>query len=91
MYSDFFLRFATEAEADSVLYTEQNADTYRTQNFQNIDPLGHVAGEDGWLVNVRVVLGLEDFSSLVPFAIQPPPESPLREWVGGMFPFVASS
>ena len=50
MYTDFYLKFANEAEANSVLYTVHPAtvdedgvtvsEEYTTPNYQNIDVLG---------------------------------------------------
>jgi len=82
---DLYLKFANEAAATAVLYTDGNP------NFANIDtigviskPTGEVDAEgnpvmvelDGWHVNVRVTV--EDPAPLEQYALTP--TIPVRVW-----------
>jgi hypothetical protein len=82
MYTDLYLKFADQAQADAILYTED------TPNYQNIDVLGIIykhqdnpeatpIAEEGWHVNVRLVTG-EKAAPLMPFKIEP--QHPRRVW-----------
>ena len=82
-YTDYYLNFASEAEATAVLYTGDTA------NYQNISTIGIIyqpqtdpkvppVPYDGWHVNVRLV-GEEDATALTPFSIDPQP-FPMRVW-----------
>jgi hypothetical protein len=82
MYTDLYLKFADQAQADEILYTED------TPNYQNIDVLGIIyqhqddpeaepIPEDGWHVNVRLVTG-EKAAPLLPVKVEP--EHPRRVW-----------
>lgn len=76
---DFYLRFADEAEANGVLFNQDDEGNV-TPKFQNIDVIGAIYdGEtplDGYHANVRVVD--EDSSALEPFAVFP--SAPRRVW-----------
>lgn len=82
MYTDLYLKFADQAQADEILYTED------TQNYQNIDVLGIIylhqddpevepIPEEGWHVNVRLTDD-EDGAPLMPFQVYP--TIPRRIW-----------
>lgn len=71
------------------------AEVYVTPNYANIDTIGILYAEpvsegadpvplDGWHVNVRIVVGAEDATPLVPYAVLP--QHPRRIWAGGMYP-----
>ena len=73
MYSDFYLKFADEAQANSILYTVHPAEVdedgviiveaYTTPNYQNIDTLGII------YVNQPI-----------PDPENPPPPIPMEGW-----------
>lgn len=76
---DYYLKFADEAQAQSVLYQDDQP------LYQNIDTLGIIYDltdpenplpEPGWHVNVRVVD--EDGTPLEPFQVFP--TTPRRVW-----------
>lgn len=82
---DYYLKFADEAEAKSVLYTDD------MPNYQNIDTIGTIykpTGEvdakgypvmapiPGWHVNVRC----EEATELDAFKVNPDPAFPVRVW-----------
>jgi hypothetical protein len=86
MYTDLYLAFADQVEADSILYTDN------APNYQNIDTLGILYVEqpipdpenppepileEGWHVNVRL-LDDEDPEPLIPFQVYP--TVPRRVW-----------
>jgi hypothetical protein len=77
MYTDLYLKFADQAQADEILYTEM------TPNYVNIDVLGIIYQqpepilEDGWHVNVRLTDD-EDGVPLIPFQVYP--TLPRRVW-----------
>lgn len=91
---DYFLKFASEAEADSVLYaTEQVGDeTVKTNRYANIDTIGTISRPTGDLDadgnpvtapldgwHVNVrVVDGEDDSALLPYAVTP--TNPQRVW-----------
>ena len=85
---DYYLKFADEAEANAVLYADEQL------NYRNIDVLGVLYEKqeivdpenppepvplDGWHVNVRVVDG-EDGSKLESFKVNPEPLTWRRVW-----------
>ena len=74
---DYYLKFADEAEANAVLYADEQL------NYRNIDVLGVLYTDDlpldGWHVNVRVVDG-EDGSKLESFKVNPEPLTWRRVW-----------
>jgi len=74
---DYYLKFADEVEANTVLYTDEHP------NYRNIDTLGVLYTDDqpldGWHVNVRVVDG-EDGSKLESFKVNPEPLTWRRVW-----------
>lgn len=84
---DFYLKFASEEEANSVLFDGE------TPRFANIDVIGTIYTPtdkmdvdgypmmkpiDGWHVNVRVIN--ENTNNLEPFRINPDPVTPIRIW-----------
>ena len=78
--TDLYLKFADEAEAKSVLYTDEQP------NYQNIDVLGVIYNNTdpenlvvipGHHVNVRLIDG-EDSAALEKFAVIP--VNPRRIW-----------
>jgi hypothetical protein len=82
MYTNLYLCFADQAQADSILYTEL------TPNYVNIDTLGIIyerqddpdvepIPEEGWHINVRL-LEDEDGAPLIPFQVYP--TVPRRVW-----------
>jgi hypothetical protein len=82
MYTDLYLKFADQAQADEILYKET------TPNYVNIDVLGIIyqhqddpeaepIPEEGWHVNVRL-LDDEDAEPLIPFQVYP--TLPRRVW-----------
>jgi hypothetical protein len=82
MYTDLYLSFADQAQADSILYTDD------APNYVNIDTLGIIyehqddpdvapVPEEGWHVNIRL-LDDEDPEPLIPFQVYP--TVPRRVW-----------
>ena len=94
MYTDYYLQFADEAQATSVLYTEEPAtidedgnvtEYYLKPNFLNIDTIGiiYIPDSDPQVPydGWYVNVRLMDYESpetLLPYAIEPP--HPLRVW-----------
>ena len=87
--TDFYLKFTDEAEATSVLYTQEPTAwdeqgnvtaTEPRQAYANISTIGVIYKDeqplDGWHVNVRVVG--EDATALEAFAVTP--ALPVRVW-----------
>lgn len=87
---DLYLKFADQAEADSLLYTvhEGEGEPYTTQNYMNTDVLGIIYEEqadpdadpvpmEGWHVNVRLMPG-EDPAPLLSYQVFP--QLPRRVW-----------
>lgn len=72
---DKYLSFTDEAQAKTVLFTEDQS------NFANIDTIGVIYKDEqaipGWHVNVRLVDG-EDVEALKSFEVTP--ETPMRVW-----------
>lgn len=63
------------------------AEAYATPNFQNVDVVGTIFDTtdpenpvpyDGWHANVRLVVGAEDATPLLPFVVHP--RHPRRVW-----------
>ena len=79
---DFYLKFADEAEAQSVLYQDDqplyaNIDTLGIiYTADPVDPEAPPIPEQGWHVNVRVIE--EDPAPLEPFQVFP--ITPRRVW-----------
>ena len=82
MYTDLYLKFADQEQADSILYTDM------TPNYVNIDTLGIIyerqddpeaepIPEEGWHINIRL-LDDEDGEPLIPFQVYP--TVPRRIW-----------
>jgi hypothetical protein len=82
---DYYLKFTDEAEATSVLYTDD------MPNFPNIDTIGTIyqptgqineegnpvmAPIAGWYVNVRC----EETTAFDNYQVDPAPASPVRVW-----------
>lgn len=92
-YTDLYLRFDNEDQADSLLYTPNPISGDMIQNYQNIDTLGILYEDpeydeegnvtedpiplEGWHVNVRALTG-EDIDPLLEFTVEP--EHPRRVW-----------
>ena len=87
--TDLYLKFTDEAEATSVLYTQETTAwdeqgnvtaTEPRQAYANISTIGVIYKDeqplDGWHVNVRVVG--EDATALEAFAVTP--ALPVRVW-----------
>lgn len=72
---DKYLSFTDEAQAKTVLFTEDQS------NYANIDTIGVIYKDEqaipGWHVNVRLVGG-EDAEALKSFEVTP--ETPMRVW-----------
>jgi len=72
---DKYLSFTDEAQAKTVLFTEDQS------NYANIDTIGVIYKDEqaipGWHVNVRLVDG-EDAEALKSFEVTP--ETPMRVW-----------
>jgi hypothetical protein len=81
-YADYYLRFPDEATATATI----------GEAYAYVDTIGVMYDDavtpptpyDGWHVNVRVIVGTESVTPLVPYAITP--SHPRRMWSGGMFP-----
>ncbi len=88
---DYYLSFADNAQANTVLYTRHDAvmddkgnvitEAYVTPNYANIDTIGIIYKDDqaipGWHVNVRLVEG-ENAEALKSFEVTP--LTPMRVW-----------
>ena len=94
MYADYFLKFASQAEADAILFTTHpevvddegkvTAESYQTPNFQNIDVIGPFEDDAAYHVNVRLVLGAESPEAFAGYEVFP--AAPRRVWAGPMYP-----
>lgn len=80
MYIDYYLKFPSEAEADSVLYTTQTDDPLtKLPKYACVDVIGVIRAAtgkiDGWHVNVRHMGKVKEFT---PYIVTP--KTPNRVW-----------
>ena len=80
MYIDYYLKFPSEAEADSVLYTTQADDPLtKLPKYACVDVIGVIrvatGSIDGWHVNVRHTEKVEKFATYIVA-----PKTPSRVW-----------
>lgn len=87
-YTDLYLRFDSEEQANELLYSEEMQPNYRNIDTLGIlysdavyDQEGNVIEEpeplEGWHVNVRALAG-EDIIPLLEFTVEP--KHPRRVW-----------